>query len=179
MRVDNIEIGTSDFRLLVDSAEGNGISVEPVPYYFNRLPNRAGWHRVNAAISDYRGTAKMWHVDPRFLGELPRWVRGCNSIHDPHPTVERKCQTSVDVEVITMKDLFDRFSVTSVGFLKLDTEGHDHTILMDYFQSDLPIPDRIEYESNILTSKEKLHELHNLLFPYYNIKKGKNNTICE
>ena len=40
MRLDYIEIGTSDFETLVETLDGNGISIEPLSFYLNKLPNK-------------------------------------------------------------------------------------------------------------------------------------------
>jgi hypothetical protein len=50
------------------------------------------------------------------------------------------------------------YSVTSIGFLKIDTEGHDCVILASYISMIkdglAPKAKRIAFESNALTKKE-------------------------
>ena len=40
MKLDYIEIGTSDFDALVEKHEGNGISIEPLKFYLDALPKK-------------------------------------------------------------------------------------------------------------------------------------------
>jgi len=44
MKYDFVEIGTSDFDTLIETATDatRGLSIEPVRYYLDRLPERAG-----------------------------------------------------------------------------------------------------------------------------------------
>lgn len=183
MHYDNIEIGTSDFRTLIESADGNGISVEPIKIYFDNLPERKGWIKENLAISDTVSKVDAWYVDPDLIDDLPRWVRGCNSIGEPHPTIQKrwpKLLKHTVVHCIRMIDLYQKHEVTSVGFLKIDTEGMDYRILMDYFGSGLPMPDKLEFESNELMKKQQYEELVDLLSVCYsNIERKRFNTICE
>lgn len=176
---DNIEIGTSDFRTLIESAEGNGISIEPVPCYFDNLPNRKDWIKLNCAISDYDGKATMYYVNPDKITFEPYWVRGCNSIGKPHPTIQHNYPHLVEtkeVEVLSVQTLFERYSVKEVKFMKIDTEGHDITILRALLKTKVR-PEKILFESNVLTDNDdyldilsKLHE--------YDCKKEGFDTIC-
>lgn len=181
MHFDNIEIGTADFRLLIDNSEGNGICVEPVPFHFNRLPDREGWEKLQVAISDKPDIIKtMYYVNPEHFDKLKKWARGCNSLGKPHPTIDLKYQLTTKVKCITMKQLFNQFDVTSVGLMKLDTEGHDYTILKYYFATSLPKPKTLIYESNELTPDSKLLELEYLLNKFYRfVRRGRFNTTCK
>lgn len=180
MHFDNIEIGTADFRLLIGQVPGNGIAVEPVPHLFEKLPNRPAWEKLNAAISTESGEMDMWYVNPEFYDVLPVWARGCNKLGEPHPSILKEHQLKITVPVITITELFKRYDVTSVGLLKIDTEGHDYDILMDYFATDLPKPEEIMYESNELTSDEKLLELRVLMTQRYKkVTPGRFNTTAK
>lgn len=180
MHYDNIEIGTADFRLLIADAPGNGISVEPVPHLFEKLPDREGWEKLNAAISTESGEMDMWYVNPEFYDVLPTWAKGCNKLGEPHPSILKEHQLKITVPVITIREFFERFDITSVNNFKIDTEGHDYDILMDYFGSDLPKPERLTYESNELTSDAKLAELKGMMKAHYEIvSPGRFNTFCK
>ncbi len=54
MHYDFVEIGTCDFDTEIEKANNNtiGLSVEPVPFYFNNLPDRKKCKKVNAAVSN-------------------------------------------------------------------------------------------------------------------------------
>lgn len=183
MHYNNIEIGTSDFKTLIESADGNGISIEAVPCYYNNLPNRKGWEKLNFAISDENKIVKVYWVNPEKITIEPVWVRGCNSINKPHPTIERMFPHLVDVcevECITMFELFSWYDIESVDYLKIDTEGHDTIILKDYLRAELPLAKKIQFESNILTPPKAYQETVELLKEKgYRIQKNGFDTICN
>jgi len=182
MHFDNIEIGTSDFRTLISEASGNGISVEPVPYYFNNLPDRPRWYKSNVAISDKCDIMEIHFCDPNFLHLYPDWIRGCNSVGIVHPSLDTYCDkahiVSTIVECITMSMLQDRFNITSVGYLKIDTEGHDSVILNDMLDCGFPLPNRILFESNSLMAESVYNALVRRLNSVYRIRRKQFDTEC-
>lgn len=179
MKYDFIEIGTSDFRTLAHTVNGRGISVEPVKAYFDNLPDRPDLTRINVGISDEVKTAIFYYCKPDVIKKrnLPAWLRGCNSINVPHPTVERYCKDNnipfdelVDIDefqCITLEQLFQDHDVTEVDFLKIDTEGHDYVIMSSLFNlmklrfdnPSVPIIRKIQYESNTLLNDAQRREL--------------------
>jgi hypothetical protein len=50
--LDSIEIGTSDFDTLIESASANtvGFSIEPIKYYLDNLPDKPNVTKINKAI---------------------------------------------------------------------------------------------------------------------------------
>ena len=64
MHYNFVEIGTADFDTCAHSCSENavGLSIEPVPLYFNRLPSRQNISKSMCAISDTRGVGKMYYV---------------------------------------------------------------------------------------------------------------------
>jgi len=141
---DFIEIGTSDFQTLIEEAsdEAIGLSVEPISYYLNKLPNPKNVTKVNAALSDKDGELNIYYIDEKYIEPygLPWWVRGSNSINKPHPfTVQEIGQELYDklvtieaVPVIGWNTLIRDYKIKSIKYLKVDTEGHDHVILNAY-----------------------------------------------
>jgi FkbM family methyltransferase len=181
MHFDNIEIGTSDFRTLCESAEGNGISVEPVPYYFQRLRKRDDWNYLRVAVSNRSGTATVYHCDPDKLDLYPNWLRGCNSIDHVHPTLKLICKhiERTEVQVITPAELYIMCDITSIGYFKIDTEGHDHVIINSILADMLPLPETLRFESNELMPKTEYNKLVRRLKPYYKrIYRDKFDTVC-
>lgn len=175
MRYDFIEIGTSDFRILAADPNINGISVEPVPVYFNALPIRPGLIRVNAAISDRSGYCTVYYCDPEVIKAyaLPNWLRGCNSINGPHPTAGQYALNVPDlvkqkeVRVLCVLEFIKNHAVTEVDFLKIDTEGHDCVILKKLLsQKEIPYIREIQFESNSLTSRKDVEEVIHLAERY-------------
>ena len=61
---DFIEIGTSDFHTLIESATDKtiGLSIEPIKTYLDRLPNKENVLKVQAAVSDSDSTIEIYHI---------------------------------------------------------------------------------------------------------------------
>lgn len=169
-----IEVGTSDFETLLQECEdpsARGLSVEPIQPYLDRLPDKPNVTKVNVALSNTNGSAQFFYIPPDVIEEkgFPSWMRGCNSIHSPHPTVfntlkfwqydPMKVIVSQTVPIWTPETLIQTYSVTSVDYLKLDCEGHDGVILNSWLEyaSSRPnlLPKKIEFENNELGSAEE------------------------
>ena len=156
---DFIEIGTSDFDTLLEQFPNQrGISIEPIEVYFNALPEPKIGKKLMCAISDFDGTLEMNWVHPNDIKErnLPDWLRGCNSIgpslknaawQQGDDSVVRKAS----VQAMTWDTLVQLHKIDSVGFIKIDTEGHDHVILSQILNqcnaSDFR-PSKIQFECN-------------------------------
>ncbi len=169
---DFIEIGTSDFDTLVESATDDqiGLCVEPLGHmFFDRLPSRPNVIKDCCAVSDSTGTIKMFYLDLEDIKEqkFPTWVRGCNSVNVAHPQIVRllqksgleHLQRSKEVAVKSYGQLMRDHNVGTVSFLKLDTEGHDPIILksvLEYCLSEpKAFPDKIQFESNGLANRQR------------------------
>jgi FkbM family methyltransferase len=164
MKYDFIEIGTSDFDTLLQTTEGQiGLSIEPIKFYLNKLPNNNHVIKVNCAISNKNGITNVFWVKPEDIDayELPWYLKGCNSIIRPHITTERELKekqlefllNETECEMITWDKLVERYDVESVGLLKIDTEGHDCVIVNNILNSSNKIlPKKIWFEANELTN---------------------------
>ena len=66
MKYDFVEIGTSDFDTLIESATDAtvGLSIEPVKHYLDRLPDRPGVRKIWSAISadDVKSMLQVYYV---------------------------------------------------------------------------------------------------------------------
>jgi FkbM family methyltransferase len=167
-----IEIGTSDFRTQAGQVEG--IFIEPVKYYFDRLPE---CNKINCAISNYEGEIDIYYLTDEEITRynIPKWVRGCNSVSIPHPSVvtiltERcipieiiRCDT---VPVRRIKSIIDEHNVTHIDLLKIDTEGHDCIILSDFLDTVDILPNQIQFEANVLSDQTGVRRLRFRLDEY-------------
>lgn len=139
-----IDIGTADFETSLDvrKQDEKVLLVEPLFYYLKNLPEGEGIYKANFAVSDKRGFERVYYIKEADIQQynLPGWVRGCNSLGKEHVTVvnllhERKLPNSLisrqEVRVITFQDIIKLYDITTIGQLKIDTEGHDHFILPD------------------------------------------------
>ena len=166
-----VEIGTSDFDTLLQTATDNqhGLSIDPLQFYLDNLPNKPNCKKQCAAISDHCGEIDIYYVRPDTIRSLnlPDWVRGCNHVGSPHATVVTLLQNiGLDPEQIITHDrvavrdfatLFAEHNVQTVNMLKIDTEGHDCVILKNYIEYCSAHPrafaTTIHFETNNLTSK--------------------------
>jgi len=181
MRLDYIEIGTSDFETLVETSNGVGISIEPLSFYLDKLPTKENNIKLNVALSDVEGVEQIYYINPDDIKKynLPDWLRGCNSIKKPHPSAIKilteknltHLYKSDKISVITWDKLIRNYNITSVDYLKLDTEGHDTVILNSVLNSSCNIlPKKILFESNMLTPQEKIkNTLSQLMLRGYEI----------
>jgi FkbM family methyltransferase len=161
-----IEIGTCDFE--TQAGHVAGLFVEPVKEYFDRLP--ATCLKENVAVSNYTGTIDLYSIPPAVIQQhgLADWLRGCNAVGRPHPTVEAGVHDGsiqaawvlkTTVPVVRIKDLIDKYNITHIDFLKIDTEGHDAIILNDFFDTLSLRPVQIFFEHNGLVPEQDVQAL--------------------
>lgn len=190
MRFDFIEIGTSDFDSLAQQHTGSsqGISVEPVRYYLDRLPSPPGLHKICAAVGTSQGEARVFYVPDAVIQEhgLPQWMRGCNSVGDYHYQhqqygIQHLVQQDM-VPVVPLRDIFIENSVTELELLKLDTEGQDSMILLDFWPwaRDNVLPRLIQFESNQLTDTTIVDQVIDIYTLKYRVRyRSPENTLLE
>lgn len=170
MYYDFIEIGTSDFETLIESANDTtvGASVEPIKYYLDKLPSPKHVKKINSAISldNKHRISKVYYISPEKIiqNNLPEWLRGCNCIdayHYQHEKLNIKHLVSIDeIEQIPIASLFESLDVTSLNYLKIDVEGGDCKILK-HLHPFLPLykPKHIKFEANpVLTHPIEIEE---------------------
>lgn len=177
--MDFIEIGTSDFDTEIQKAgyETKGMSIEPLKYYLDKLPEKLQVKKINVAISDENGICDIYYVSEKNIlrYNLPNWVKGCNSINTYHTTVV-KLLNDMNLNILeiiekysihkkTLFEVLNEYDVDCVFYLKIDTEGHDCKILKK-FVSDIntneKLPQVILFEGNILTHSNDILEVINL-----------------
>ncbi len=179
--LDFIEIGTSDFDTEIQKAtnETKGISIEPIKYYLDKLPEKLQVSKLNFAISDSKGISKIYYVPEEKIIKynLPSWVKGCNSINDYHKTIinlinnknlnKDEVFSINEISKTTLFEIYNLYNVQGLFFLKIDTEGHDCVIINKFF-NDLEnnyelYPHTILFEANILTNISEVNKTLSLL----------------
>jgi hypothetical protein len=169
---DFIEIGTSNFDTLIQSADHNtkGISVDAVKYYIDSLPDKLNVKKINVGISNINSFLDVYYIPEKIIesNNLETWFKGCNCINNYHPlhiehNVSHLCKIE-KVKVITTYELFYQNNVRNVKYLKIDTEGHDVTILktLFFYIKYLPInfyPNRIMFETNQHSKSKDVDEI--------------------
>lgn len=166
MKYDFVEIGTSDFDSLVQTANDHtrGISIEPIQYYLDRLPNPARVTKLCCAVSSTSKTAmlEIYYVPDDVIQKyrLPQWLRGCNSVGDYHlQHIKLGIQHLVKITHVPcypLNKIFKQYQITELDLLKIDTEGQDCDILLNFYdwlnnQPMTSLPRRIIFESNELS----------------------------
>jgi FkbM family methyltransferase len=192
---DFIEIGTSDFNTEIQKADDTitGLSIEPISYYLNKLPNKPYVKKLNIAISDTNGVCKFFYIPKNDIKKynLPEWVRGCNSINSYHPTVlkllkdrniePRHIIKSYNIQKKTFMQLIKEKNINGIYFLKIDTEGHDCVILnkfMNDIQNNHLLPHKIVFKTNILTPKDNISKTIEVIKSKgYDLISSNSNTI--
>lgn len=178
MNYDFVEIGTCDFTTELQTNPGRGISVEPLQDYLDKLPNRPDVIKECAAISDVDGNIEIFYIPKSIIKQMkmPYWIKGCNRIGEPHPTIVKWLTNhghplsliqKKSVPVMTFSNLCDKHRIKSIKYLKVDTEGHDYTILCSLrdavVSGKVAWPDMIKTECNALTPIQTRKEMIALL----------------
>ena len=183
-----IEIGTADFDTEIQQHNNRiGLSIDVIQEYLDNLPDIPNVKKICCGISNTSG--EVYAFKPNFPSDFPGWLRGCVSIIVPHKHVINVCNERGlnyndyvllrKVPIISAKELIHNENITSVDYLKIDTEGHDCVILNECLDCciDNPslLPKHILYESKDLTDssvlelmRERLLSLHyKLVFHQY------------
>lgn len=169
--IDYIEIGTSDLHTEIQKSNKSiGLSIDPISYYIDRLPNKTGCIKKVLAISDNNSNTKAYWIHPSIISKykLSKWLRGCNSIGDYHPTGLKQILkkgldptnifTIENIQTKTLLKLMIDENIKTVKYIKIDTEGHDCIIINHFLKeivdtnSYMKLPTKIRFECNILTN---------------------------
>lgn len=169
MKYDFVEIGTSDFDALIQTATDTtrGISIEPIQYYLDRLPNPAEVIKLCCAVSTTTIPAmlEMYYVPDSAIQKhgLPEWMRGCNSIggyHLQHKKLGIEHLVRIThVPCYPLNQILKQHQVTELTLLKIDTEGQDADILLSYAKNMTVRPQKIIFESNELSDATKVQQV--------------------
>jgi FkbM family methyltransferase len=138
-------------------------------------------------------TTQVFYVNPEDIQKfnLPDWLKGCNSIHEPHPTTQRILQeknvlhllNTQNVPLISIQTLLQDHNVGSIHLLKIDTEGHDCVILNGLIEcctKNLDLwPREIIFESNSLSNTNEISLVLETLVQYYTILSRNENTHLQ
>jgi hypothetical protein len=176
---DYIEIGTNDWDVMsMTHSNLKGIIVEPIQRYLNNIPPNDNVKKVNCAISNNnKEDGFMYYIPPDVIeGEnIVNCFRGMNKLDEFHMghvsqnltnfVVKEKC------EVMTYFTLLNRYKINYVDFLKIDTEGHDCTIINNILDDleNYPkyiLPRYIYFENNGLTPMDTRIETMYRLYKY-------------
>jgi FkbM family methyltransferase len=118
-----------------------GILVEPVPYLFKRLVRNYAKYTnfifLNEAVSSKLGKLKLYvPSEGNDFGKYEYWADQIASASPDHiPAhvsqfgLESMKTEKMEVECTTINEIIDRYCISRLGCLVVDTEGHDYQIL--------------------------------------------------
>lgn len=160
---DYLEIGSCDFNVLsMQHPNLKGIIVEPIQEYIDRIPHHPNVLKINCAISDQNKIGKMYYIPSDIIEKknISGNFRGMNKLDTYHPgAIENNLLDLVqekECEVFTYFQLLQKYKITYIDFLKIDTEGHDCLIINNILDEcknyrDYILPKYILFENNTLT----------------------------
>tara|TARA_R110000803_G_scaffold102782_1_gene170912 strand:+ start:2882 stop:3577 length:696 start_codon:yes stop_codon:yes gene_type:complete len=183
-----LEVGTSDFNTLIQTVSDDisGISMEPLKFYLDNLPNRSLVKKISAAlVAEPTSNVDVYYIDPSIIddpkNDLEDYMKGCNSVGKPHDfhthynkystgykdentiirnLVEEGLVTIKKTLALTFSQLMGIYDLDYINTIKLDTEGQDAPLLqsiLDYYQSsEKTLPKTIEFETNNHNKQEEL-----------------------
>jgi len=163
MHFDFIDIGTCDFETSAQIANVNQsvLLVEPIQFYLDRIHKGPNITKANLAVGNTKGFIDVKYVPESVIVKynLPHWIKGCSNVGEGyHKTVHRVFVDNniplslielKQVECVTFDDLCKRYTVESINFLKIDTEGYEQYILpgvLDMIKNGFRI-DNLKYEN--------------------------------
>ena len=157
MHFDFIQIGahTGEKISYKIFASSRSVLIEPVPYLFKKLTHNFShcWGKTffeNVAISDKMGTAKIYSIKPDCVQGKHEWVTQLGSLNRNHiPShfsgVDSDDIEAIEIDTIRPVDLIEKYDITSISELSIDTEGHDDIIIKS-FPFNLVLPSKIIFE---------------------------------
>ena len=136
-----VEVGTCDFdtceRLIKN--DWSGIVIEPVKYYYNKLPKYPNIKYENIAIGDKKGESEIHFINPEYIkNKDEKWLKGISSLKSETGPLSIKSNVKYkhfqnilkeNVETDTLQNICDKYNVTNIDYLKIDTERHDLIVL--------------------------------------------------
>lgn len=150
--------------------EAKVVLVEPVAEYYRQLcqnySDLTGVHFENVAIAEEEGVRDFYQltVDPRRYG-YPPWLLQLGSIKPETPLIRPgrdvrgwqkfylEHRVVKQVNCITLEQLFERYRLSEIDMLQVDTEGYDYIILRSAVLDRIR-PRFINYERTLLEADE-------------------------
>jgi FkbM family methyltransferase len=126
-----------------------GFMVEPLKDVCEKIPSHPNLVIENLAISTHNGVDILLRVQNENVYSEPEIYLGMSGLKSGSSPLFDPCYkgklTEIEVETITLENLFDKHKITEIDFLKIDTEGMDIHILSDYSFNVLPTMIKFEH----------------------------------
>lgn len=139
------------------------VLIEPVPYLFKQLQINyntkypyAEIEFLNAAVSNKDGILPLYVPSesnnfeelPHYITQLASTVEGHIEFHAEEAGLPRNAiqVEKCNIQCYRLNTLIEKYAITYIDYLYIDTEGHDYDILMD-FNIDILKPKNIIFEN--------------------------------
>jgi FkbM family methyltransferase len=171
---------------LVKKKNWRGVLLEPQKHAFERLrethKNQPGLTFVNAALSEEDGTRILYTVKKGAPGaawaqELASFDKNHLLKHEGHiPNVVQYIEETI-VDCITFDTLFQRYALTHVNILQIDTEGFDFEVIKLYNVAKRK-PEIINFEHKHLSKEDWSSCVELLINQGYRVAKTGQDTLA-
>lgn len=187
MNFDILEIGVGNYDIASTHSRGPCLLCEPNPEHaqFLRSLNNPLWTVEESFISSTDGSTPFFYIPSAAIAPADKWVNGIGAtIPNANASVKYKdAFVNITVPTLSVASLLAKYSVTWVNFVKIDAEGHDHIIIASLAHAIssglLPHPNRIQFESNTLSSQaDTLVARERLSSLSYKISTNRENTLA-
>lgn len=131
---------------VIPNTDWSTIFVEPVKEYFDKLvknfPKRDNIFFENAAITEENSKRTIYKVNSSFIKthNVPNWCDGISTFYkDNHvlSSISEEYLTTEEVQTISIECLCNKYKITNIDILQIDTEGYDYFILDQIFKHGL------------------------------------------
>lgn len=166
----NDGISFDDLFNYIDPKNVVGAVVEPSIRYFSQLQNNLKEYSklnfLNIAISAKNEEKELFQLNQKGLNKMPDWGKGLGSFSKYNllkfECVEENDIESILVNCISFNTLINKYSLSKVDYLQIDTEGYDaeiikmidfnkfSTLLMKYEICNLSDEDKVEVSDKLL-----------------------------
>jgi len=176
-----VEIGAMDGKSFdplykfVKQYKWKGVLVEPLGDLFELLKINykecTQLYFENSAITDQEEIRPIFRVPMDIVtkGEVPLWVGGSSSFYNIADY--KKYTVQENVNCITLKMLIDKYDISKVDVLQIDTEGYDYKIFKQFdFDKFRPYFIRIEICHLSMDERQEIMLILDKERYYYNIE---------
>jgi len=135
-----VEVGSCDFDTCEQLIKNGwkGLVIEPVKFYFDKLPRYDTIIYENIAIDSKNGQSVIHYIDPKHIKDIAKWEKGISSLlssggplsYSSNQKIHRfKNPLKQVVQTYTLNRICEKHNIKNIDFLKIDTEGHDLKVL--------------------------------------------------
>jgi len=182
-----LEIGCNTWDTLdylVDDGGWEGMMIEAVPEYFDRLPKKEGITYLNYAITNDKYVDRkliIYYIpkDTIIRKGLPQWMEGIGSLDYQHLKDEGADVVDIvgkEINPMSVRTLLNMYSINKIDYLKIDAEGWDCRILEEF---DLSKISKIKFERKHAKEDELNHIIDKLRKQRFSIIYDGDNIIAE